>query len=168
MKKSAEYWIKKLDLLTHIEGGAYKETYRAPLLFSKDHLPACYSGARPAATGIYFLLQKNQFSALHKIASDEMWHFYDGDPIEIIEIKEDGTLYQHLLGPDLEQGQVFQLVIPANSWFGSRVLGEGEYALVGCTVAPGFDFADFELAKRETLIAAFPLHKNIITELTRD
>lgn len=168
MRKSAEYWIKKLDLLTHIEGGAYKETYRAPLSFAKEQLPAAYSGNRPASTGIYFLLQKDQFSALHKIASDEMWHFYDGDPIEIIEIKEDGELIRHLLGPDADQGHSFQLVIPANSWFGSRVLGNGEYALVGCTVAPGFDFEDFELAKRETLISAFPLHEKIIMELTRE
>jgi len=113
------------------------------------------------------LLQKGQFSALHRIAADELWHFYTGDPLEIIEIKPSGALCVHALGPDAEAGETFQCVIEAGSWFGSRVKNGGEYSLVGCTVAPGFDFADFELADRNQLMGLFPQHADIIHSLTR-
>ena len=101
-------------------------------------------------------LEKNNFSALHKIKSEETWHFYAGDPLEVIEINEHGELKKTNIGSGLEQGELFQYTVKANTWFGSRVLSGGEFSLVGCTVAPGFDFRDFEMAKRKQLILQFP------------
>ncbi|WP_295119005.1 cupin domain-containing protein [uncultured Chitinophaga sp.] len=164
---TAAYWINKLDLQQHVEGGAFRETYRAPLTLPQQVLPATFHGGRNAATGIYFLLQKGDFSAFHRIAADEMWHFYAGDTLHIYEITPTGELKIHLLGRDVEEGASFQALIPAGSWFGSRVAAQGTYALVGCTVAPGFDFADFELADRAALSAEYPAHATLIAEMTR-
>ncbi|GEP96205.1 cupin domain-containing protein [Chitinophaga cymbidii] len=160
---SAAYWKQALQLTQHVEGGAFRETYRAPLTISHNNFP----GPRNASTGIYFLLEDGDFSAFHRIASDEMWHFYDGTTLHIYEIRPDGTLQVHKLGRDLLQGEQLQLVIPAGSWFASCVEETGGFALVGCTVAPGFDFADFELADRNELSALFPQHKGLIALLTR-
>lgn len=164
---SAEYWKQALQLTRHVEGGAFRETYRAPLTIRQDALPAGFSGPRNASTGIYFLLEDGDFSAFHRIAADEMWHFYDGVTLHIYEIKPDGSLHVHKLGRDLEQGEQLQLVIPAGSWFASCVEETDGFALVGCTVAPGFDFADFELADRVVLSTLFPKHKGLIALLTR-
>ena len=119
------------------------------------------------ATGIYFLIEKGNFSALHKIKSDETWHFYYGDALEVIEIDHDGNLSFTHIGSNLSKGESFQYTVKANTWFGSRVSNNGTFSLVGCTVYPGFDFYDFELANRNDLIKLFPQHQNIITELTR-
>lgn len=167
MKTSAAYWKHALHLTEHVEGGAFRETYRAPLTIAQDALPQGFSGPRAASTGIYFLLEDGDFSAFHRIAADEMWHFYDGTTLHIYEIREDGTLQVHKLGRDITQGEQLQLVIPAGSWFASCVEETEGFALVGCTVAPGFDFADFELADRATLSAQFPQHKGLIALLTR-
>ena len=164
---TAAYWISKLDLQQHVEGGAFRETYRAPLTLPQQVLPDTFHGERNAATGIYFLLQKGDFSAFHRIAADEMWHFYAGDMLHIYEITRDGALKTHLLGSDVENGASFQAVIAAGSWFGSRVEAPGTYALVGCTVSPGFDFADFELADRGALTAEYPAHAALIAAMTR-
>jgi predicted cupin superfamily sugar epimerase len=102
MKQTAAYWIKKLNLTEHIEGGAFRETYRAKHTIARAHLPATFHGDRAYSTAIYFLLQQAQFSALHRIAADELWHFYAGDSLEIIEIKPSGELYIHHLGTDME------------------------------------------------------------------
>ena len=160
--KTRHYWVEKLDLQAHPEGGYYKETYRA----ESQHQFEGFSTARNVATGIYFLLTQGNFSAFHRIKSDEMWHFYDGSPIEVICINEVGELSTIHLGLDVEHGEVPQAVVPANVWFASRVT-KGDYALVGCTVAPGFDFKDFELAERKQLIEKFPVHRAVITALTR-
>jgi Uncharacterized conserved protein len=125
------------------------------------------AGPRAASTGIYFLLEDGEFSAFHRIASDEMWHFYDGVTLHIYEIKPNGTLHVHRLGRDITQGEQLQLVIPGGSWFASSVEETGGFALVGCTVAPGFDFADFELAERAALSQLFPQHAGLIGMLTR-
>lgn len=162
--KTAAYWIEKLKLTQHVEGGAYKETYRSPLVL--NNLPANFKGARNASTIIYFLLQEGEFSALHKIAADEGWHFYEGKSLTVYEIEPDGNLIKHQLGRDFENGETFQCTIKGGNWFGSRV-EEGGYALVGCTVAPGFDFEDFELANRDELIHQFHQHRQLIVELTR-
>ncbi|HEY1038842.1 MAG TPA: cupin domain-containing protein [Bacteroidia bacterium] len=166
--KSAAYYIQKLGLIKHIEGGAYKETYRSDITIPRQVLNKQFHGDRNASTAIYFLLEYGQFSALHRIASDEVWHFYDGDPLFVYEICIDGKLITHKLGRDTEQGEAFQCVVKAGSWFGSRCQTAGGFSLVGCTVAPGFDFADFELAERNTLQSSFPQHSKIITELTAD
>jgi predicted cupin superfamily sugar epimerase len=166
MRPTAQYWIDTLQMTTHVEGGAFKETYRAKDTIPKSALSAAFAGDRNFSTAIYFLLQQAQFSALHRISADEVWHFYEGDPLEVIEIKPSGELTIHLLGRNPEAGEVFQCVIEAGSWFGSRVAAKGEYSLVGCTVAPGFDFADFELAKRDSLLNEFPQYPTLIEQLT--
>ena len=161
--RTAAYWIEKLGLTKHVEGGAFKETYRSSLVL--NNLPPAFKGARNASTTIYFLLQEGEFSALHKIASDEGWHFYEGTSLAVYEIEPNGNLIKHTLGRDFEKGEIFQCTIKGNSWFGSRV-EDGGYALVGCTVAPGFDFEDFELANREDLLRQFPQYEKLIAELT--
>lgn len=163
---NADHWIKHLQLTKHIEGGWYNEVYRSSLVLNKQQLPASFSGERNICTHIYFLLQKNGFSAFHRIKSDELWHFYAGDPLIVYEIDSSGKLNEHLLGNDPEKGQTLFSVIRAGNWFGSRLLAGGEYGLVGCTVAPGFDFEDFELANKKRLSDAHPKHVDLINQLT--
>jgi predicted cupin superfamily sugar epimerase len=164
---TADYWREHLQLETHVEGGSFRETYRSPLLLPAATLPATFKGDRTASTGIYFLLEYEDFSAFHRIAADEMWHYYDGITLTIYEIKPGGELVVHQLGKHVHLGEKLQLVITAGSWFGSRVEVVDGYTLVGCTVAPGFDFADFELGDRAALQAEYPAHAGIIEELTR-
>jgi predicted cupin superfamily sugar epimerase len=156
--------VEKLQLIPHPEGGWYRETYRSPGTFSgTDEFPE----GRAFCTAIYFLITHNNFSSLHRIKSDEIWHFYAGDPLEVVEINKNGQLIHSVLGNSISKGQNFQCTVPAGSWFGSRLIPGGKYALAGCTVSPGFDFRDFELASRMQLISEYPLHQKIITELTR-
>jgi uncharacterized protein len=163
---SADFWIQHLHLTRHIEGGSFNEVYRSPLIFPPDSLPGKTGGNRNACTHIYFLLEKNQFSAFHRIRFDELWHFYAGDPLTVYEIDKAGRLHEHVLGNDPTKEQSLFCTIAAGSWFGSKVNVDGEYSLVGCTVAPGFDFEDFELAKRSELVLQYPEHSKIITSLT--
>jgi predicted cupin superfamily sugar epimerase len=166
--KHAAYYIEKLQLSTHVEGGAFRETYRSELGIAKEQLPAEFKGNRSVSTAIYFLLKEGQFSALHRIASDELWHFYEGNTLHVYEIDAKGQLITHVLGKDLEKGESFQCVVKAGSWFGSRCEVPGGFSLVGCTVAPGFDFEDFVLADRQRLSEEFPQHRELIRELTYD
>lgn len=156
--------ISSLKLTPHPEGGYYCETYRS------GHKVNSLDGnnQRAVSTGIYFLLIAGNFSALHRIKSDEMWHFYKGAPTEIIELTDAGELIVTLLGNDIELGHVPQYVVKAGHWFGSRVSGEGEYSLVGCTVAPGFEFSDFEMGESDFLKNKYPEHAQIINNLTRN
>jgi len=167
MRPDASYWINKLQLTQHVEGGAFRETYRSDLTIPRTVLPLFFQGDRNASTSIYFLLASGQFSAFHRIASDEVWHFYFGDPLLVHEIGHNGRLITHLLGANPENGESFQTVVKAGSWFASVPTPGSEYALVGCTVAPGFDFADFELADRATLSQQYPEHAQLIQQLTR-
>jgi len=167
MRPNAAYWIEKLSLTQHVEGGAFREVYRSSLTIRHRSLPVFFQGDRNVATSIYFLLGKGDFSAFHRIASDECWHFYFGDPLLIYEIGHSGSLTVHRLGSNVEKGETFQTVIRAGSWFASVPAEESEYALVGCTVSPGFDFAEFELANRETLAQQYPEHGELIRTLTR-
>ncbi|MEQ8688445.1 MAG: cupin domain-containing protein [Imperialibacter sp.] len=162
MNRNADYYIKQLNLNSHPEGGYFKETYR-----SVD-VTTTKAGQRSISTAIYFLLEAGNFSAFHRIKSDEAWHFYDGEPLSIYVIHQNGTLEEIKLGLDLSAGQKPQAVVPANCWFASRVTVDGKFSLVGCTVAPGFDFQDFEMADRNTLITEYPQHQSIITSLTRN
>lgn len=166
MNKAA-YWKQQLQLTAHVEGGAFKEVYRSALILPQSALHHTHGGDRAASTSIYFLLEHGEFSAFHRIASDELWHFYDGDRLAIYEIDKDGALTRHLLGRDIEHRASLQVIIKAGSWFASIVESEGNFALCGCTVAPGFDFADFELGSRAQLIEAYPQHIDLITSLTR-
>lgn len=166
-RPAASYWIKKLELTAHVEGGAFREVYRSDLTLPKTALPLFFQGPRSAGTSIYFLLAEGQFSAFHRIASDEIWHFYYGDPLIVHEINHSGRLIEHRLGPNFDKGECFQTVVRAGSWFASAPAPSSEYSLVGCTVAPGFDFAEFELADRKTLTAQYPQHTELIRQLTR-
>jgi predicted cupin superfamily sugar epimerase len=161
-----------LGLAPHPEGGFYRETYRAPLVLPRASLAAEHRGDRSASTAIYFLVPRNTFSALHRIASDEVWHFYAGAPLEVLAIAPDGELERTVLGPELARGERPQHVVRAGAWFGSRVSPDaprarGAWSLVGCTVAPGFDFADFEMGERAALVARYPRHEALIASLTR-
>lgn len=160
------YYVEKLGLQPHPEGGWYKETYRSEGFIPKEALTN-FDGDRSFSTGIYFLLTGENFSAFHRIKSDEMWHFYDGDGLLVHEITTDGTYIKHQLGLNLEKGEQPQLVIAANSWFASEVVDGGSWCLVGCTVSPGFDFDDFEMAQREELVSAHPKYVELIIRLTR-
>jgi hypothetical protein len=164
--KDAAYYIQRLGLTKHVEGGAYKETYRSSKVLTRSAIGDAFKGDRNASTAIYFLLEYGQFSALHRIAADELWHFYDGNALTIYEINKEGRLIIHTLGRDLERGESFQILIKAGSWFGARCNAEEGFSLVGCTVAPGFDFEDFELAERGELVQLYPACEKIIRELT--
>jgi uncharacterized protein len=166
--RDANYWIDKLQLRPHPEGGYYRETYRADLAISQSELPSAFNGDRSVCTGIYFLLADADFSAFHRIASDEMWHFYAGDSLSIYVIDKQGGHSEIKLGPNSENGDSFQAIVPAGCWFASRLVQPGTFALAGCTVSPGFNYHEFEMADRAQLIRLYPLHKEIIEQLTRD
>jgi len=163
---SVEEIIKKLDLKPHPEGGYFKETYRSEEEIDGGSLSASLNGKRAVSTCIYFLLTSNDFSAFHRIQQDEIWHFYSGSPVKLHTISETGVHSGFIIGNDLMKGEVPQLVVPKRDWFAAEVVNENAYTLVGCTVAPGFDFNDFELPNREKLISLFPEHVEIITKLT--
>ena len=166
---TADELVQSLKLAPHPEGGFFRETYRATEVLSKDALGSQHTGPRSASTAIYFLVTAGSFSALHRIASDEVWHFYAGHPLEVISIDEHDQLHIVRVGVNLAAGEVPQYVVPQGRWFGSRLASPhapDAYALVGCTVAPGFDFADFELADRSALVARYPQHASIIEALT--
>ncbi len=164
--------VDSLGLLPHPEGGFYKETYRAPDVLPKAALAGLgegrFGGDRAASTAIYFLLREGEYSALHRIASDEVWHFYAGSPLTIVVLHDDGRREDLLLGLDFARGAAPQQVVPAGAWFGSYVTGGAGFALVGCTVAPGFDFGDFELGTRSDLLERFPGHVEVVRALTRE
>ncbi len=162
------YWINKLQLEPHVEGGWYREVYRSSLSLQHESLGSQWQGPRPAATHIYFLLEQGNFSAFHRISSDELWHFYGGGPLNVYEIHPSGTLTVHQLGNEENTGQTVFSVIRGGSWFGAAPASGTGYSLVGCTVSPGFDFADFELARKQELQAAFPAHADLIASLCRD
>lgn len=159
--------VKKFDLLPHPEGGFYRETYRSAGTIPQDALPEAFSGERNFSTAIYFLLEQGNFSAFHRIRSDECWHFYAGDPLHVHVIFPNGEYGLIRLGHAIGAGEVFQAVVPAGCWFASETAGGGSYSFVGCTVAPGFDFADFELAQGDVLSAEFPQFEKLITRLCR-
>jgi len=167
MQRNALYWIRKLALEPHPEGGYYRQTYRAELILPQQGLPCQFSGPRPASTAIYFLLDGKVFSALHRLRSDEVWHFYLGGALLVHVIEADGSYNKIELGSDPEAGQVLQAVVKAGCWFAAEMKDVSSFALVGCTVAPGFDFADFELARPEQLVAAYPQRRQLIEKLTR-
>ena len=162
---TAKTLIEQLALARHPEGGWFKETYRASDKLAAQALPARFDGDRSASTAIYFLLEAGDISALHRIQSDEVWHFYAGSTLRVHGIFPDGTYQEWKLGANLAAGEQFQAVVPASCWFGAE-LAEGDFALVGCTVAPGFDFADFELAQAKQLLACYPHYAELIHRLT--
>ncbi len=159
---SANYWIKALKLVPHPEGGCYRETYRSSTMTE----PAGFKDGRSICTAIFFLLQGKEVSRLHRMRSDELWHFHCGSSLSLHIISPDGAYRLLQLGPDAEAGEHFQACIPAGCWFGATVNEPNSYSLIGCTVAPGFEFRDFELAAKGDLLAVYPKHKAIIEQLT--
>lgn len=154
-------------LAPHPEGGYFKETYRSTEGISAEALPPRFNGDRSFSTAIYYLLERGDYSGFHKIKSDECWHFYAGETLLIHVIEENGVYHCVQLGACLDEGEVFQFVVPANAWFAAEPAGNSAFALVGCTVAPGFDFKDFEMAQRNLLLSAYPQHDSIIRRLCR-
>lgn len=168
LNSEANNLIQSLQLIPHPEGG-----YFAPVFKSKDTVqstdPARYKGEiRSAGTSIYYLLQEDDFSAWHRLDSDEIWHHYKGSPVKIYSIDHFGNLETHLLGdPEKHEGASFQIVIPAGAWFAAKNVKENSFCLIGCTLSPGFEYKDFHLGNRDELVAKFPQHKNMIEKFTR-
>jgi uncharacterized protein len=151
-----------LNLQPHpVEGGWFRRTYTSAVSV------ALLGGVRPYGTAIYYLLEEGTFSEMHVLASDEIFHFYLGDPVEMLQLHPDGGSRVVTLGPDLAAGQHVQLVVPAGGWQGTRLVGGGKVALLGCTVTPGFDFADYRSGKCEELDAGWPAEAARIKALTR-
>lgn len=165
--KRIEQLIDLLNLQKHPEGGYFKETYRSEGVIPSEVLSNDIDGDRNYCTCIYFLLTSDNFSAFHQIKQDEMWHFYEGSPLIVHMIDTEGNYSFQKIGLDFENGQVPQFVVPKEVWFASEVAEPDSYSLVGCTVSPGFDFKDFELADKKFLTDEFPKHSKIIERLTR-
>jgi hypothetical protein len=166
MNGSSQYFIDKLNLQKHPEGGYFSETYRCQEAVLAEALPQPFHGDRNISTAIYFLLEGDQFSAFHRIKSDEVWHFYFGIPLNVYIIHPNGELEVMKIGSPLDDGCNFQGVVKAGCWFASKPINTEGFSLVGCTVAPGFDFEDFELAGPE-LARQFPQHSELISKLIR-
>ena len=159
---NAEKLIRELNLLPHPEGGYYRETYR-----SAETIQVNQDANRNVCTAIYFLLTGNDKSNFHRIQSDELWFFHQGEPLEVVYI-QNGKINVILLGNDFAKGEVAQCVIPSNTWFASKIRDSKGYSLVSCTVSPGFDFNDFELGERKNLVNEFPHIRERIIEFTRE
>lgn len=165
--KSINEIVKQLDLEAHPEGGFFKETYRSTGEVDTSSLPENYQSNRNYSTCIYFLLTSENFSAFHRIKQDEIWHFYKGSPISLHIISREGNYEKHMIGSNLERGEVPQFVVRGGDWFASEVETPERYALAGCTVSPGFDFEDFDLAKRDKMLFDYPEFGEVINRLTR-
>ncbi len=148
------------------EGGFFVETYRSEERIPSEALPARYGGARALGTAIYYLLTPETFSAMHRLASDEVFHFYLGDPVEMLQLFPDGTGRTVTLGQDLAKGMRPQAIVPRGVWQGARLVPGGRFALLGTTVAPGFDFADYAHARRADLLGSHPAFRDLILSLT--
>ncbi|MBP1963555.1 cupin domain-containing protein [Paenibacillus aceris] len=162
---SPEYWISKLELVAHPEGGYYKRTFQAEETITDQELSVQFNGSRLLYTSIYFLLQSHDVSHFHRLKSDELWYYHAGSPLTIHVILEDGTYEEVKLGINLENGETPQYLVPKNSIFGSSVMVKNTFSLVGCMVAPGFDFQDFEMFTQEELLGQYPQHREVIMKL---
>ena len=167
MHEKAKYYIDKLKLQKHPEGGYFNEIYRADEIFEASVLPERYNGDRAFSTSIYFLLDGKDISAFHKLQSDEIWHFYDGCQVKVSIITPLHSLEERILGSNLDNKENLQTVINKHSWFGAELTDKSSFSLIGCTVSPGFDFQDFEVGKREQLLEEYPEFSNIILRLTK-
>lgn len=159
---------EKFNLLPHPEGGFFSEVYRSDETINQEALPTRYSSGRSFGTSIYFLLDGDNVSNFHRLKSDEFWYFHSGSTIEVHIIYENGNYEIINLGMNFVNGEIPSLLLPKGCWFGARMIDKSSYGFVSCAVFPGFDFADFELAKREKLTQLFPEHKEIIIDLTKE
>jgi len=158
--------IASLELLPHPEGGYYREYYRSEGRIPQGSMSVAYTGDRNYATSIYFLLTSAAFSAFHRIKQDEIWHFYKGSPLIIHMISETGRYSKVILNNMFQEGEHLQYVVKGGVWFAAEVIDPDSYTLVGCTVAPGFDFDDFELPSQNQLLEKFPQHQKLINRLS--
>ena len=164
---TADELIRKLGLTPHPkEGGYFRETYRAAETWPAAALPSRYQGQRSASTAIYYLLTPTTYSALHRLQTDEVFHFYLGDPVQMLQLWPDGSTRTLILGNDLKQGHLPQTVVPGGVWQGSFLLPGGAFALLGATMAPGFDYSDYVSGDREELSRLWPEHEQLIRKLT--
>jgi predicted cupin superfamily sugar epimerase len=163
LNKHAKSWIKKLNLDEHPEGGYFAITYKSHKIIKLSE----YNGARSLFTTIYYLLTGNQFSSFHIMKSDEIWHFYSGSSLTLHIIDSNGRLNNLVLGPNFNEGEMFQAIVKSGCWFAASVNEKKSYSLVGCTVSPGFDYRDWKIGNRKRLIEMYPQHKKIILKYTR-
>lgn len=167
MSHDAAFWTKTLNLQAHPEGGVFREVFRADGKIPHSALHGDVDGDRSFYTAIQFLLRAGEFSRFHRLQFDELWNFYEGEPL-ILHILSRTKGYMSLsLGPHAEKGEVSLAGVTGGDWFAAEVGASEGYSLVGCTVAPGFEYADFEIARRSDLIGEFPLHADLITRLTK-
>ncbi len=159
---------EQLGMTTHPEGGWYIETYRSPGTIPQSALPGAFNGPRSYSTAILYLLAEGQKSHLHRLYQDEVWHFHLGGPLRLVIIHPDGKAEECLLSREIEKGHKLQKVVPGGSWFGASPCPGSGYSLLGCTVSPGFDFADFEMADGSELKKSFPAHYGLIREYARN
>jgi uncharacterized protein len=159
--------LLKLEPLSR-EGGLFAEVYRSAHRLPKEALSKCFSGERSLSTAIYYMLTPETFSAMHRLKGDEVYHFYLGDPVEMLKLKPDGSAEALLLGQNIATGMRVQQVVCGGTWQGARLAPGGTFALMGTTMAPGFDPADFELGDRENLAAVYPAYAPLIAMLTRE
>lgn len=158
-------WVSKLGLTPHPEGGFYKRTFESNEQITDQELSVSFEGQRKLYTSIYFLLTSDDVSHFHRLKSDELWYFHAGSPLRIHVIDENGEYQELKLGLNLEKGEVPQILVKKNSIFGSSVMDEDTFSLVGCMVSPGFEFRDFELFTQDELIQKYPQHEEIIMKL---
>ncbi len=163
----AGFWIDRLRLERHPEGGYYRQTYRCPEELAPPGLPPRFGGPRPFSTAIYFLLEAGDVSVLHRLQSDELWFHHAGGTALVHALTGDGTLHTQRLGRELDRGDALQAQVERGVWFGAEVAPGAPYVLGSCTVSPGFDFAEFEMARRAELLAQFPEHHELIERLAR-
>ncbi len=166
-ERSAQYWIEKLNLAEHPEGGCFAPVFRASEQIGADGLPDRFTGNRAIVSSIYYLLKRGRFSAFHRLKSIEIWSFFEGDPLTIHVFDPLCGLIEKRLGRNFNKGESFQVAIEAGNWFAAEQRGPGEFTLVGCTVAPGFEYEDMEIAGRAELLARYPQHLKIIEKFTR-
>ena len=165
---TADQIIALLNLTPHPkEGGYFIETYRSSETIPEKTLPSRYNGMRSFATAIYYLLMPETFSAMHRLQSDEIFHFYLGDPVEMLQLWPDGSGRLVILGSDILRGVQPQVVVPRGVWQGARLFKNGKFALLGTTVSPGFEFADYEYGQRDELIQSYPQFREWIIALTK-
>ena len=163
----AQRWIEYLQMQPHPEGGWYRQIYRSGEMVSQQCLPERFTGGRVFSTAIFYLLNNKEFSALHRIRQDELWHFYDGTSLTIHVIDGAGDYSTIRLGRDMDSGERPLAVVPAGCLFGAGMNDPESFTLVGCTVAPGFTFEDFDMPGREQLLGLYPQHRYIIEKFTR-
>ena len=166
-ERNAGYWIEKLNLAEHPEGGWFAPVFRASEQVGREGLPNRFTGDRAIVSSIYYMLEKGRFSAFHRLKSVEIWSFFEGGPLAIYVLDPLGGLIEKKLGRNFDKGEFFQVAVEAGNWFAAEQRGPGEFTLVGCTVAPGFDYEDMEIAGRAKLLARYPQHQEIIERLTR-